>query len=227
MLLLTLPLATVSVIQPEIAQAGRAHSATSARKPLPAKSKQKSLRLNAKSPKTAQPAQLAGLAGATVTPILTSGDTLSSGFQFAGIPDGLGAYTLLSGTNQFTLLVNHELSSASVPPNISDARVSKLIIDKNTLEVKSGGYLINGTEGYRRFCSASLGRRVHGFSGPMFLTNEEATDGPKKGISVAVNPITGVRTDLPWVGYMSHENTTPIPGYNKIVLITSDDNGTK
>ncbi|MBE3559627.1 MAG: DUF839 domain-containing protein [Ktedonobacteraceae bacterium] len=167
---------------------------------------------------TTRPAQIRGLAGnVTFQPIITTGDTFNN-YTMAAIPDGLGAFD--NGDGTFTLLMNHELTKEE---NLSDARVSKLRIDKKTLRVQQANYLIDGTQGYRRFCSATMVGPDEGFQEPLFLTGEEATDGPFKGIVVAVNPKTGTRTDLPWLGHLAHENTLALPGFGKIVVLTTDD----
>jgi hypothetical protein len=165
-----------------------------------------------------QPQLRALQTGVEVKPILTVGDKLDDGYQMAAIPDGLGSFDNYNGT--FTVFMNHELSSDE---NLSDARVSKLTIDKANLNVLKGEYVIKGTEGYKRFCAASLATRKDGFSVPTFLTNEESTDGKFGGISVAINGKTNKKYNLPWVGRMSHETTLAVPGYNKIVLVTTED----
>jgi hypothetical protein len=61
----------------------------------------------------------------------------------AGIPDGLGAFD--NGNGTFTVLMNRELSpneGAVHDHGATGAFVSKLVIDKATLEVKSGSDLI-------------------------------------------------------------------------------------
>jgi hypothetical protein len=85
-------------------------------------------------------------AGVELTSILTTGDS-AGGYVFSGIPDGLGAYDNDDGT--FTVLVNHELfADASGPVGIVRSHggkgsfVSEWVIDKKTLEVKSGADLM-------------------------------------------------------------------------------------
>jgi secreted PhoX family phosphatase len=169
---------------------------------------------------TTRPAQVRPLIpSAKIDPILTTGDTLSNGYTMAAIPDGMGAFD--NGDGTFTLMMNHELTKPG--GNLTDARVSKLVIDKKTLRVLDGSYPINGTEGYHRFCSATMVGPREGFKDHLFLTNEEATDSKFGGISVAVNPQTGTHTDLPWLGHLEHENTIALPGFDKIVIITTQD----
>jgi hypothetical protein len=153
-----------------------------------------------------------------VQPILTVGDTLPNGYTMAAIPDGLGAFDNHDGT--FTLLMNHELTPTA---NLSSARVSKLVIDKKSLGVVDARYLINGTEGYRRFCSATMVGPRENFKHHIFLTNEEATDSPFGGIGVAVDPQTGGHTNLPWLGHFAHENIIGLPHFGKIVALSTED----
>jgi Bacterial protein of unknown function (DUF839) len=172
---------------------------------------------------TSQRAQLRSLAsGVNITPILTTGESLQTEngqtYQMAAIPDGMGAYDNNNGT--FTLFVNHELSA---PNNLSDARVSKLQISKQDLKVSGGKYLINGKEGYKRFCSATAVGQKEGFSSPLFLTNEEDISGKFGGIALAVNP-NGQVKNLPWIGYFDHENTIAVPGFKqKVVVLSTED----
>jgi hypothetical protein len=75
--------------------------------------------------------------------LLTVGDTTSDGYQMVGIPDGIGAFD--NGDGTFTVLMNHELGTtqgAVHAHGATGAFVSKLIIDKVTLEVQSGADLI-------------------------------------------------------------------------------------
>jgi Bacterial protein of unknown function (DUF839) len=176
---------------------------------------------------TQRPQVRALTSGVDIKPILTVGESLQTEngrtYQMAGIPDGMGAYDNKNGT--FTVLLNHELSA---PTNLSDARVSKLQLSKRdpkVLNVTGGRYLINGTEGYKRFCSATYVDRKEGFTTPVFLTNEEDTTSKFGGISLAVNPINGQIKNLPWIGYYAHENTIGVPGFKQkvVVLSTEDD----
>jgi hypothetical protein len=77
--------------------------------------------------------------------LLTVGDQTEAndGWQMVGIPDGLGAFD--NGDGTFTVLMNHELAltqGAVRAHGATGAFVSKLVIDKDTLEVQSGSDLI-------------------------------------------------------------------------------------
>lgn len=171
--------------------------------------------------KTKNPAMVRTIApGWSVEPLLSSGDMVG-GYQMAAIPDGLGAYDNNDGT--FTLFMNHELTSKD-KSNLSDARVSKLIVEKATMTVLSGEYVVQGTEGYYRFCSATMVGPDEGFPSHYYLTGEEATDSKHGGMAVAIDTKTGKLVDMPWLGKLAHENIIVAPGFRgKTVALTTDD----
>jgi hypothetical protein len=164
---------------------------------------------------TARPPQLVALAGGVVIePILTTGDVVG-GYQMSGVPDGLGAFP--SGPNAIELYMNHELSFADDDP--SDARISHLTLD-DTGDVVSAGYVLDGSEGFEEFCSATLamvGRT------PWFFTGEEAPASPRLGSSLAVNTATGTFVETPWFGHMYHENNVPVDGLDRSVVVVAED----
>jgi hypothetical protein len=116
--------------------------------------------------------------GTNFTSIFTVGDTTGGGYKMVGIPDGLGAFD--NGNGTFTVLMNHEISSANGvirAHGTIGAFVSKWVINKSDLSVVSGSDLIQdvfawnpalngGLGGYNpadtplvtfsRFCSADL-----------------------------------------------------------------------
>lgn len=156
----------------------------------------------------------------TITPLLTSGEMVGD-YQMAGVPDGLGAY---KDGNDVVLYVNHELTPEE-DENLSSARVSRLVLDATTGAVKSGRYVLDGTEGYERLCSASLAGPEVGFDQPVFLTGEEATGGAKGGLVLGIDGATGTVTEMPWLGHFAHENQVVVPGFqNKTVVLLGDDN---
>lgn len=125
---------------------------------------------------TAAPYLQAAEAGTELTSILTVGDTAANGYRMVGLPDGLGVYDNEDGT--FTLLMNHELGNDKGIVRAHGSKgafVSEWLIDKNTLEVISGGDLIKQVYGWDavsqsssttpstvslgRLCSADLARR--------------------------------------------------------------------
>ena len=155
----------------------------------------------------------------TITPLLTSGETVGD-YQMAGTPDGLGAYR---DGNNVVVFMNHEWRTEE-GENITDARVSRLILDGASGAVLSGSYPIDGSEGYWSFCSAFLAGPEVGFDSPVFLTGEEATGGQHGGLSLAVDGATSQVTELPWLGHIRHENQVVVPGFaGKTVVVTTDD----
>jgi len=153
-----------------------------------------------------------------IQPLLTSGEAVDD-YQMAGTPDGLGAYV---DGDDVVVFMNHEWRQGE-DNNLTDARVSLLTLDPSTAAVTSGDYVIDGSEGYRSFCSAFLAGPDVGFDQPVFLTGEENTEGEHGGISLAVDR-DGTVTELPWLGHIRHENQVVVPGFaDKTVVITTDD----
>jgi hypothetical protein len=98
----------------------------------------------------------------------------------SGIPDGLGVYGKKARRahkrhSTFHVLMNHELGVTfpGQPPGVN-ARISDLTVDRKTLDVRSAKYVFKGTEGFERFCSATL-EVIHGV--PWYFTGEEAING--------------------------------------------------
>jgi secreted PhoX family phosphatase len=166
-------------------------------------------------------------AGATVTitPLVTSGELVGD-YQFAGTPDGMGAYTDANG--DVVLFVNHEWTpneAGSDEGNLTGGRVSRLVLDGATGAVTSGEYVLDGSEGWWDLCSASLAGPAQGYDQPLFLSGEETTDGPMGGQVFAVDGATGTVTPLPWLGHFNHEQELPVPGFGdkKVIVLTDDD----
>jgi secreted PhoX family phosphatase len=163
-------------------------------------------------------------ANVTITPLLTSGEMVGD-YQFAGTPDGMGAY---KDGNDVVLFVNHEwtpMEPGSDEGNISGGRVSRIVLDGTTGAPLSGTYVVDGTEGWWDLCSASFASVANGYSTPFFLSGEETTDGPMGGESFAVDAETGEVTPLPWLGHFNHEQELPVPGFGdkKVIFLTDDD----
>lgn len=152
----------------------------------------------------------------SVEPLITAGDTLPNGYKFGKIPDGLGATANDDGT--VSLFVSHELNNATNHEGFAKVSLLKLAADGSVLDAK---YLIDGTEGYERFCSGYLAEG-HGFPVPVYFANEEVDD----GIVVAVME-NGTTKEMPWLGKFSHENTITVPSFydrtGKIVLLGFED----
>ncbi|MDP2810071.1 MAG: FxDxF family PEP-CTERM protein [Rhodocyclaceae bacterium] len=187
-------------------------------------------------------------AGWSVTSILTVGDTAGNGYKMVGIPDGLGAYD--NGNDTFTVLMNHELGAGSGitrAHGASGAFVSEWVINKNTLQVVSGGDLITKSNiwyadgnkyvqdtanTFNRLCSADL-PATSAFYNPtsglgtqarIFMNGEESGNSGRAFATVATGANKGNAYELPRLGNMSFENTLANPySGNKTVVIGLDD----
>ena len=137
--------------------------------------------------KTAQPPMLTPvMAGVQVTPILTVGDVLPSGFRYEAVPDGISVRT--RGQGRVDLFVNHETSKVPFPyvtagptaanseNDFDNAQVSQLILNQNSAGVLNGSFAISSSSGYQRFCSNYLATSKEGFDRDILFTNEEAID---------------------------------------------------
>ena len=153
-----------------------------------------------------------------IKPLITSGENLSNGFSFSGIPDGLGSVEILNGT--IDVYVNHEYNSEEQQGQ--HAKVSKLRLNRTDGSIIGAELVIRDSQGYESLCSASL-VEGYGFEHPIFLTNEEVND----GLVLAIDAINGTLYELPWVGRLSHENTIHVPYFyenaNKTVVMSFED----
>jgi hypothetical protein len=130
----------------------------------------------------------------------------------------LGAIQIKNGT--IDVFVNHELENKTDHGGF--AKVSRLRLNQTDGSIMGAELIINGSEGYRRFCSASL-VEGYGFEHPVFFTNEEVSD----GIVLAIDAVNGTVTKMPWIGKFSHENTIHVPYFsnsiNKTVILGFED----
>jgi len=149
----------------------------------------------------------------SIKALMTTNDTISDGYTFQRTPDGIGTLVLKDGT--MDVFINHELEHGE---DGDYAKVSKLTLNRNG-SVLSGKLIENGSGKYNVLCSAYL-IEGNGFGRPIFITNEEI-DG---GIVVAYDALSGNKTEMPWLGKFSHENTILVPGYgNKTILLGTED----
>lgn len=152
-----------------------------------------------------------------IKPLITSGENLSNGFSFLGIPDGLGAVEIENGT--VDVYVNHEYDSED---DGQHAKVSKLRLNTTDSSIIGAQLVITDSEGYERLCSASL-VEGYGFEHPIFVTSEEIED----GLVLAVDAVNGTVYELPWLGLFPHENTIHVPYFydnaEKTVLLSFED----
>ncbi|MDX1371638.1 MAG: DUF839 domain-containing protein [Nitrososphaeraceae archaeon] len=149
-----------------------------------------------------------------IKPIITSGDILPSGFTFPRIPDGIGVIEN-NRTGLIDIFVNHELALDDVNEY---SKISKITANKNG-QILSGQLLEDGSGHFENICSATL-VKDKGFKTPIFLTNEEHDNGRVVGYDI----VNGNKTEMPWLGIYSHENTIVIPNdLNKTVVLSTED----
>jgi hypothetical protein len=200
---------------------------------------------------TGQPSMLTPIKpGVEITPLLTVGDVLSSGYRFEAIPDGISVRT--RGQGRADLFVNHETSKVPFPyvtaaptaangeNDFENAQVSRLFLNQHSAGVLNGSFVIPSRLGYQRFCSNYLATAKEGFSRDILFTNEESPDyvfrqeaswpppigNPAEreaGLVVALDVRTGEQRPIHGMGRHNHENDVPIPGYEKPVVLSGDD----
>jgi hypothetical protein len=201
--------------------------------------------------KTKQPSMLTPvLPGTTVTPLMTVGDRLRSGYRFEAIPDGISVRT--RGHGRVDLFVNHETSKVPFPYNpaaptaangendFDNAQVSRLALNRWSAGVLSGSFAISSRLGYQRFCSNFLATWREGFDREILFTNEETPDyvfrreaswpppmgspaEQEAGLVVALDVRTGKQRPIYGMGRHNHENSVAVPGYGKPVVLSGDD----
>ena len=203
--------------------------------------------------KTSRPSMLTAVkAGVQVTPLLTVGDTLSSGYRFEAIPDGISV--MARGQGRVDLFVNHETSKAPFPYNPSlwaanpgesqndfdNAQVSRLILNQHSAGVLNGSFAIPSSAGYQRFCSNYLATEKEGFDRDILFTNEESPDyflrqeaswfvpigspaEKEAGLVVALDAKNGKHHPIYGMGRHNHENSVAIPGFDDLVVMSGDD----
>jgi hypothetical protein len=186
------------------------------------------------------------------TPIITVGDTLSSGYRFESIPDGISLYQPLR--NKVEVYVNHETSLVAFPYNAAaptaansqndfdNSQVSKLNLNPDTAGVLQGEMVIASGANYQRFCSNYLATRAEGFSRPTLFTNEEAQDwvfrsgtawsspiapgtpgAEQAGVVAAHDVRTGKTRTIYGMGRHNHENDVALPGFEGVAVLSGDD----
>ncbi|HEU4356760.1 MAG TPA: alkaline phosphatase PhoX [Actinomycetota bacterium] len=198
---------------------------------------------------TAEPPMLAlsgsAPAGSSLKALISSGDVVD-GFEFQGIPDGIGVMPGPGGSA--VAFVNHEQSRVPFQgtADFEDASVSELTLD-TTPGASEGAVLdasvvIPASAGFIRFCSSTMAGPAEGFSRYTYLTGEESNDnlavppgapyGPDPsiaplrdaGLAVVLDGETGEYAAVPGMGRHNHENVTVVPGgWDQIALISGDD----
>jgi hypothetical protein len=201
--------------------------------------------------RTAQPSMLDPVKpGTAVTPLMTVGDVLRSGYRFESIPDGISVRN--RGWGRVDLFVNHETGKVPFPyvtaaptaangeNDFDNAQVSRLRLSRHSAGVLGGSFAIPSRFGYQRFCSNYLATWREGFSRDIFFTNEETPDyvfrredswpppigDPREreaGVVVALDVRNGKHHPIYGMGRHNHENSVAIPGYGKPVVLSGDD----
>jgi Alkaline phosphatase PhoX len=201
--------------------------------------------------KTGQPSMLTPvMPGVTVSPLLTVGDVLPSGYRFESIPDGISVRT--RGRGRVDLFVNHETSKVPFPYNAANptaangendfdnAQLSRLVLNQHSAGVLNGSFAISSSSGYQRFCSNYLATAKEGFSREILFTNEESPDyvfrqedswpppigspaEEEAGLVVALDVKSGKHKPIYGMGRHNHENNVAIPGFGSPVVFSGDD----
>jgi secreted PhoX family phosphatase len=186
-------------------------------------------------------------------PLLSVGDRVprssnpAQGFQFVGIPDGMGSYRGHGGST--ILYLNHEFGNTvtSEPvvggPLLRGAFVSRYVLDsqgrvtqgdlgytsvwdENTL-VGPIADVTNTTPAFARFCSGSLAYREAGFDRPIYFAGEEAggagTFDGLGGLGVAI--FDNELHTLPKFGRFPWENTLAQPKRGSATVLLGMEDG--
>ncbi len=167
-------------------------------------------------------ARLVAASSGAIRPLATVGDPMpGSMMPLAPIPDGIGIF---GGQRYLSLMLNHELSGVETLDGGSaytNAMVSRFTIDTKAMEILDHWYVLDGSEGYQRLCSAEWVDARDGFSGGYFFTGEESDDGVQLAIDAQ-----GDVYELPWLGRYNHENQISVPGFpGHVVVLNFDDKG--
>jgi hypothetical protein len=188
--------------------------------------------------------------GVEITPLMTVGDVLPSGYRYEAIPDGISLQT--RGRGRVDLFVNHETGKVPFPYNAAaptaangendfdNSQVSRLALNRQSGGVLNGAFAIASAAGYQRFCSNYLATKKEGFDRDIFFTNEESPDyvyrqeaswpptpgSPAEveaGVVVALDLKNGKHRPIYGMGRHNHENSVPVPGYGHPVVLSGDD----
>jgi hypothetical protein len=202
--------------------------------------------------KTSKPPMLTPVKpGVTVTPLMTVGDTLASGYRFESIPDGISLDN--RGRKKVNVFINHETGKVPFPwsatggnteanaeNDFDNSQVSRLSMNRDTAGVLRGSFAIDSSSGFQRFCSNYLATKKEGFSRDILFTNEESPDyvfrqedswpppigdpaEEEAGLVVALDVKSGKHHPIYGMGRHNHENSVAIPGYGKPVVLSGDD----
>jgi hypothetical protein len=191
-------------------------------------------------------------AGVVIDPLLTVGDELDDGFVFDSIPDGISLIRHGQGTvelfvNHETSLVPFPIvtnadGSVTRFDDFTNSHVDRLVINQHSAGAVDAEDAIPSDANYQRFCSNFLAGAEQGFDRRILFTNEEASDlvyrtglawpvnepadprDPEQaGVVVALDVETGEFRSIYGMGRHNHENSVAIPGYDDLVVLSSDD----
>ena len=186
-----------------------------------------------------------------ITPLLTVGDVLPSGYRFEAIPDGISVRT--RGQGRVDLFVNHETSKVPFPyvtaaptaangeNDFDNAQVSQLILNQHSAGVLNGSFAIASSFGLpalllqlprdqrRRGSTGRSSSRTR--SRPTTCSGRRRPGRPRSaspaereaGLVVALDVQTGKHHPIYGMGRHNHENSVPIPGYGYPVVLSGDD----
>ena len=182
--------------------------------------------------------------GVEITPLLTVGDVLPSGYRFEAIPDGISVLTRGQGSRP---LREPRDQQGAVPVQRGGAyggqrgerlrqRAGEPADPQPAVGVLNGSFAIASSPA----TSASLqlpATKAEGFKRPILFTNEESPDyvyrqeaswpptpgSPEEeeaGLVVALDVKTGKHRPIYGMGRHNHENSVPIPGYGQPVVFS-------
>ncbi|MFZ4519968.1 MAG: alkaline phosphatase PhoX [Microthrixaceae bacterium] len=188
--------------------------------------------------------------------ILSTGDSVNpkpdgTPYRLTGIPDGLGAYD--NGDGTFTVLMNHEHNNTQGVTRAHGAKgsyVSKWIVEKDTLKVRSGADLIQGIATWNtttgtwnapaagvvlnRLCSGDLpaasalfdGASGLGTTEKIFFSGEESGAEGRGFAHVVTGAAAGTSYELPHLGNFSFENIVLRPDSGTTTIAAGLDDTT-
>jgi uncharacterized protein DUF839 len=184
--------------------------------------------------------------------IISVGDTLPGGYLFESIPDGISLVARGNGRadvflNHETSTVPFPVPGPGQPAveqtaqnDYDDSSLSQLSLNQHSKGVLHGWTRISGDENWQRFCSNYLATGREGFDRDILFLNEETPDTVNRsgvafplnaggtnpdqaGYVVGYDIKSGEHKKIPGMGRLNHENSVPIPGFGKLVVLTGDD----
>ena len=187
---------------------------------------------------------IAVMAGVTVTPLLTVGDLLPSGYRFEAIPDGISVRT--RGQGRVDLFVNHETSKVPFPfviaapdrgergerlrqragepadPQSALGRGAQRLVRRSRAAAATSGSARTTSRRRRKGSTAKSSSRTR--SRPTTCCGRRPRGRPpsgnagerEAGLVVALDVQTGKHTPITGMGRHNHENNVPIPGFDDL-----------